>query len=509
MDNSQYSINRFQFWILVAILFFSMFIVALPMMGAFYIVGDLGASTDMASWSVTFFLVGAITTKPAGRVLSNHFGFFNVIKVSLGLTILVFIPILFVNNFNAFLAFRYLGGMASGPIFSAVTYICKNQRPPEETNFFLVLVLTILLVAPILGTVFGAVIAYADYWRLSFGAVYAMGFILYLLLFIFFRKSKTPLEQVPIDFVGIITFWISFTGLGFCLITGQIIDGFRSFAFNLILIVSSCIMLFFLIWNAMHPYRIIVWHHFKKPKVALAIIQLTFIIGFFSAINMLLSYWLTLYANYTVKWVGYTLSLTIIAPIGLLIVHHFRKSKGSIWVYCISLLILFGIAFGGSHLNVEVDLFRIGVIKLINGLSYAIALPIIVHNIEEALPGKEFLEGWILFVVFKLFGYLVAIATFAILWERRAAFYHWRLGGELTAISDPLQNTFRWLSFFNFTPLMKEEGLNVALNRQSRALALDDCFYLIAWISLSLLIITSLYATYEYLKSKKPKEAYL
>lgn len=491
------TVTKLEYWVLMGILTFSMLIIWLPNMGAFYILGDIGGGTVTASWGVTFCLLGNVITKPIGRVLSGKIGNYRLLKISLVLTLLTIFPMILTWDYNLYLVSRYLAGIFSGPIFSIVTNICRVHRTDNEIHFLMILVMCILLAAPICATTFGAVLAYEGLWRGAYMIIYFIGLVLLALVLILTKGHESPLSKDPVDWVGIITFWIGFTGWGFCLITGQLIDGFRSLAFNIVLALSTSVMLFFLIWNSMHKAPILPLGHFKKEKFAVAILHLTVVYLIYNAASLLLSYWLALYANYTVKWVGYLLSLNLIGPMAAIFVFKYRMTKLNIWFTVLSLGMMCCLTFGAGHLSVQVDLFRIAIIKIVLGLAFAINLPVVLYNIRTSFTTKDFGAGWAFFVIFKLIGTLVGIAYFSILWERRAAFYHWRLGGELTPFSVNLQRVFDVLNSFRFTPLMKDAGLNVALDRQVRSLALNDCFFLMTCILFGVFVLTIIYACFQ------------
>lgn len=92
------------------------------------------------------------------------------------------------------------------------------------------------------------------------------------------------------------------------------------------------------------------------------------------------------------------------------------------------------------------------------------------------------------FHIVRLISCGLGASLFVILWHRRQVFYYERLGENLTEFSQ------RTTDFLNRAQQFHMEGkkafaqLSALLTRQATALALDDCFYLMGWLSVFLAI---------------------
>lgn len=128
--------------------------------------------------------------------------------------------------------------------------------------------------------------------------------------------------------------------------------------------------------------------------------------------------------------------------------------------------------------------------KIIVGIALAIYLPPILFNIQKNTSKEDFSQAFCFFAIFRGLGSLIGTSGCHTLWERRSDFYHSRLGGQFTLFSQKTQLLFDKLNFFHFNPLMKESALNDALTKQATSLALDDCYRLLAWITVGVLVCT-------------------
>ncbi|WP_454783076.1 hypothetical protein [Legionella sp. WA2022007384] len=89
----------------------------------------------------------------------------------------------------------------------------------------------------------------------------------------------------------------------------------------------------------------------------------------------------------------------------------------------------------------------------------------------------------------RLLGSALGVSLFLILWHRREVFFHLRLGSNLTAFSPETQNFLQQAKLFHLQGKHALAQLNNYLTRQAIALALDDCFYLMGWMALSMMFL--------------------
>ncbi len=492
--------NQYRFFLLL--IFFALGIGALPAASTFYILGDLGGGIETASFAVSFFILGAIITKPLALTLGNNIGKVRLLRICLWAMLIFTIPMFFVKGYYSFLALRFLVGFASGPVFLIGTSMGGGLRAKEKLEGFIFRLILLMLIVPIFSAAFGAFISYQYSWQLSF--VIFNFFLIPLIYFSYawFENQEAPIVKAPVDFIGFFVFTITLMCLGFCLVAGQIVDGFRSIAFNYIFALGCVSLLFLIFWNIWQPYPILKFKILKNKRLLFNLTNTLALFLFYYAIIVLLSFWLHLYVNYSLNWVALGLLGTLIGPLFLLIVFKDRSKPIAIGLLTVALLLLSALSFYISSFNSEVNFGRIILAKLVSGIALAIALPAIIANIQSAVADEDFSYAFCLFAMFRMLGSFIGVAYFVMLWQRRAVFFYSRLGGELTLFSEQTKLVLMKLNRFGFTPAMKEAGLDDALIRQSQSLALDDCYYLIGWIMLAVAVISLL----DLWPSKKGKE---
>lgn len=495
-------LNRKQYALLLTIFFFQIFISSLPSMSAFFILGDLGGGVNTASYGMTFFLLGNISTKSLGPILTKNIGFIKSIKICSWLTFLTFFPVLFVNNYYLYLFFRFLNGFVSGPVFVMVLSFCASYLPQASQAGFIKRYLFLFITAPVVGAVFGGVISYNNYWQTAFFITSVFLFFIALFMEILFPKMETERSPIPIDIFGFILLALTMITLGFCLITGQVIDGFRSLAFNIVFSVGCVCLIGYILWSIRNPDAVLTYSYFKNADFSLIMFQTLWMVIFYFSLLILLPYWLHLYVNYSVSWIAFTSLLVLVGPLVVFATLHLLNSMHTFILTLLSFIMITVIAFFISTFNSEVNLGRIVISRFFLGVSYALFYTLIMFRLMKIAKPKELSNAFCLFAFIRGIASLVGIAYFTTLWQRRTTFYYTRLGGELNGSSDPTQEVLQMLNIFNFSPSMKAESLNIALSKQASSLALQDCCYLIGWIALTVLIVTCIYKLYSLYKPK-------
>lgn len=474
-------------------LIYTMFVISLPAMSVFYILGDLGGGLQTASYGVSFFLLGNMATKPLALSLGHRIGRLKLLKICMILMVLTSIPILYVQNYYSFVTIRFIQGVITGPMFLICTSMGGGLLHEKRLDSFIKFILLILITVPVISAGLAAVFSYQYDWR--WGFVFNLLYITIITIWtcIHHHHEEIPMTKEPFDWIGFIFFFIGVCSLGFCFITGQTIDWFRSDIFNIGLVTGLICISFYFVWHNVCDHPILQLRLLKHFRFACVMLNILLMYTCYYAVIILLPYWLHLFVNYSVFWVGVSMAGVLIGPIFLIIAYSLgalEQNKVRLWIISISFLILIFSSFYISHFNAEVNLSRIMLAKIIVGIALAIYLPPILFNIQKNSSKEDFSQAFCFFAIFRGLGSLIGTSGCHTLWERRSDFYHSRLGGQFTLFSQKTQLLFDKLNFFHFTPLMKESALNDALTKQATSLALDDCYRLLAWITVVILAYT-------------------
>jgi DHA2 family multidrug resistance protein len=204
---------------------------------------------------------------------------------------------------------------------------------------------------------------------------------------------------------------------------------------------------------------------------------------------ILLALWLNLWANYTPEWIGLLIGTMAFAGLFpfFLIEKRFRLVDNRI--YLILAIVLLAIScFHTMTFNVEVSFGQIAFSRILAGFGLALFLAPIFRLSFHSLPEDKMLHVLVLFQITRALSSGLGASIYATIWLRRQVFYHDRLGSQITAFSEQTKDFFTNAKQLHLQGEHANAQLDYYLQREATSLALDDCFYLMAWILIGLLL---------------------
>jgi MFS transporter, DHA2 family, multidrug resistance protein len=206
---------------------------------------------------------------------------------------------------------------------------------------------------------------------------------------------------------------------------------------------------------------------------------------------ILLSLWLHLYVNYTPIWIAVLIGNMALAAIlpGIFIVKEFGMVDTRIPL-AIAIIFLAISCFYTATFDMEINFARIAYSRVLAGIGLALFLPPIFRLAFFSFPQNASLEIVSIFHGVRTIACALGTGLYTILWQRRQIFYHERLGSQLTAFSMETKQFFKNAKQqFDIQGLFADARLEFFLDRQATSLALDDCFWLMGWILVGLLVL--------------------
>ncbi|MBS0603937.1 MAG: DHA2 family efflux MFS transporter permease subunit [Verrucomicrobia bacterium] len=472
------------------VLFSVIFNYTLSIMASPYIVGELGGSNDIATYTVTFFALGNALGVPLGRTLLNRIGTARFLVSAMLLFTLFSWTCAIAPTYPFFNASRFLQGFVSGPFYALGFHLFSSLQPTEKKGLFTSISLSIFTVGPVIGACWGGWIAYEWDWRWCF--YFNIPFLLFLAAFLHRRLKGFDAQVIrptSFDGVGYLVYFIGIFSLGFAVITGQELDWFRSSLIIVLFSIGIPSLLFFIFWEFNHPNPILYLNLLKNPVLLFALFNLAVLFSAYFGMIILLSLWLKLWANYTPDWIAAllgTMAITGLFPM-FLIDRRIARIDNRIFL-ALSIIFLAISCFHTMIFNVEIDLERIVFSRLLAGLGLALFLAPIFRLAFHSLPEEKNLHVLGLFQVTRALASGLGAAVYAVMWQRRQVFFHERLGSRLTPGSEQTQTYFAGAENLGLEGETATAQLDYFVQREATSLALDDCFYLMAWILLGVLL---------------------
>lgn len=485
---------------LIAI-FFVLFNFSLTNMAAVYIIGDLGSNNFTSPYTISFFGIGNAVSIPLADFLRKKVGFRRAILYPMALFTLLSFLTATIQNYPLFLFFRFLQGLSSGPLFLLFNSLILNFGNEYQQEEFPHYVLLIFLTSSVVSAALGGVIAYIWSWHLIFVVDGALLFVTSIFLYKELINIEDRIEPVSLDWIGFIFFSIAVISLVTFVTVGQELDWFRSPLLTTLFIIGLPSLIYFIIRSCYHEHPVVSFSLCKSSLLSFALIQVIFLFSSYFGLMILLALWLSLDVNYTPYWIAVAL-LTMTAGAMLFIrIIWKERYRSSLIILGMGILLIALSCFYSQKFNVEIDFKRIAIARILAGFGFVMFLPPLFCLIVKSYAVEYRLQVFTLFQLSRVISSSCGAALYTTLWQRRAIFYHERLGEELTAFSPLTKNFFEKLSHFKLSPEESLVTLSSALSKQCRSLALDDCLYLIGWIMVALLI----YLLYNYKLQKATK----
>lgn len=497
---------------LLLTLAFAMYNLTLPLIGGIYIVSDLGGNAYLSPYGVSFFCLGTVLGVPLGKEGMTKLDARQLFIVCMGLMALFSSALSLVTHYLSFVLLRLFEGIACGPLFMAIiNYLLPyaNQqrinssahetqptkqgilttyfkRKLHQNHFLVILVLTCFSSAPMVGACWGDWISFYFHWSATFWP--NIPICLFLMVYVGkgLKEYKKPPTAVIFDKVGYIFYAVAMLFLGTALTTGQEFDWFRSKWITFLFVSGS--LSFVLLWlysrNTEHP--IVEFQLFKNAYFSLGILTLLILFSLYFGVVILLSLWLKLYVNYTGYWIA-LLTAALLLGIWIPVFLDYEQYDPR-FPLIVSLLLLMISCFYSTQFNVDINFGRIVFSRGLVGLIIPVFLPALFRLCIHVFPKPQQLASATFFHIVRLLGSGLGAALYIILWQRRQVFYHERLGSRLTEFSEITQQFLQRAARFHLSNKQAYAQLQVYLDRQATALALEDCFYFMGWMVVVLLI---------------------
>ena len=475
-------------------LFFTLFSVifnyTLSIMASPYIAGDLGGSDDITTYTVSFFALGNALSIPLGRTLFPKIGTARFLFI--GLLLFAFFSWIcaIAPTYPFFNASRFMQGFACGPFYALSFHLFSSLEPKEKKELFSAITMMIFTIGPVVGACWGGWISYEWNWRV----VFYLNVPVLLFLAWFLRRQLKGFDaydvpKVHFDRIGYCAYFIAIFCLGIAIIMGQELDWFRSHLIITLTAIGGVSLLFFIFWEINHPHPLLYLALLKNPVLTFALVNLAILFSAYFGMVILLALWLNLWVNYTPDWIGVligTMALAGLFPI-FLIEKKMRLLDNRVYL-AIAIIILAISCFHTMTFNVDINFGRIAYSRILAGFGLALFLvPILrlcLHNLQE--ERMQHVLG--LFQVVRALSSGLGASVYATIWLRRQVFFHDRLGSQLTVLSPETQEFFVNAKKFHLQGDHADAQLEYFLQREATSLALDDCFYLMAWILIGLLL---------------------
>lgn len=312
-----------------------------------HIAGSLAVSPSQGTWVITSYSVAEAICVPLSGWLAARFGAVRVFLTAiLGFALFSLLCGLS-RSLEALILFRIFQGLSGGPIMPMSQTLMTRIFPPEKVGMALGLWSMTVVVAPILGPIFGGTIS--DDWSWHWIFFINLPVVAFCMVFAlrYIRQFETPTVRRPIDYIGLALLVIWVGALQIVLDEGRNADWFASPFICTLAVIAVIGFAAFLIWELTEANPVVDLSVFRQRGYTVAVVvQSIAYAGFFSAI-VVIPLFLQTNLGYTATYAGYATAFVgvlavIMSPVAAALMARFDVRRlitfGVVWLGLMSML---------------------------------------------------------------------------------------------------------------------------------------------------------------------------
>ncbi len=456
-----------------------------------YISGDLAVNpSSQGIYVITTYAVGEAISLPITGWLTRRVGGVKLISISLILFVFFSWTCGLSWTFGMLIVSRFLQGLVSGPLIPLSQTLIVMTHPSEKKNIALAIWSTIVIAAPILGPILGGWISYDYHWPWIFYINIPVGIISIAIIWTFLKKSETPTEKQPVDWVGLTLLAFGVACLQFILDQGEQHDWLNS---NMIRTASSISLVCFtllIVWSSTTRNPLIELSLFKIRTYAVSAFHIAIAYAIYFGSFVLIPLWLQQSMNYTSIWAGVSVAPIGIAPtlFSFFIAKLLPRTGAGFLLTLSFILFAFSCFYTVNILDTDIDLFHVGLSRFFLGCGVAFfIIPVFSLSVQDVPAQKLASAMGIFHFIRALFGG-IGTSVFTTMWIRRSEYHHATVGENVTSFSQQTNQFFDRLGELGLYGKQALTQMNELLNNQASVLAINDCFYFMGWLFFALLL---------------------
>ena len=458
-----------------------------------YIAGDLAVSNDEGTYVITSFAVGNAIMLPMTGWLTKRIGAVKLMALSAALFTIFSVVCGFSVSLPMLVISRFIQGLVAGPMIPLSQSLILSIFPPEKKNRALALWGSVVIAAPIFGPVVGGWITYNYSWPWIFFINLPIGILSVIPILLLLKPFETPTQRVRTDFVGLILLAIGVSCLQILLDKGQQWDWWNSERIRVLSITSFVSFAFLIGWELTDRQPLLELKLFKIPTYTLSVLFIAVTYALYFGTVVLIPFWLQVNMGYTATWAGLA-----VAPMGIIpficspLVGRMLEKMGPIRLLFICFILFAGSSFLTAYMDTDIDFYHVALGRFLFGSALLFMITPILALSGQGIPIQNLPSATGLFHFARSMMGAVGTSVFTTIWQRRTIFQH---SNVVTPVDSTSENLSLYMGQLNELGIKGKEALavtNVMADNQASMLALNECFFLMGWIVLGLLLFLPL-----------------
>jgi DHA2 family multidrug resistance protein len=452
------------------------------------IAGNLGASTDDATWVITAFSAANGVTVPLTGWLMGRFGVVRTFLFSVALFTITSGLCGLATNLPMLVFFRLLQGGVSGPMIPGSQALLIAIFPPRQRALALGIWSITALVGPVAGPILGGYISDNYYWGEVFLINIPVGIVCTLAVWAGMRGRETPTRKLPIDTVGLILLAVWVGSLQCVLDLGKNADWFNSELIVVLTIVAAIAFAAWLIWELTDAHPAVDLSLFQNRNFALGTAAFCLGYALFFANNLLLPLWLQQQLAYTATWAG-----LVSAPSGVVammmtpILARFGAKVDARWLATLAFA-AFGLSyFMRAGYTTYGDFTSFMLPLMVQGVAmsafFMAMLTISLQGVApERVPSATGISNFA-----RITGGSFAASIFTTAWDRRESLHQTRLADASSTFSPVFAQGARSLGQSGLSDHQAVGAVARQMIGQAYLLSSIELFWICGWLSFAMI----------------------
>jgi len=452
------------------------------------IAGNLGASTDDATWVITAFAAANGVTVPLTGWLMGRFGVVRTFVVAVSLFTLTSFLCGLSTSLPMLVVFRLLQGGVSGPMIPGSQALLIAIFPPQQRALALGVWAITALVGPVAGPILGGYISDNYHWSLIFLINVPVGGFSGFVAWRALKSRETPTRKLPIDTVGLILLAVWVGALQCVLDLGKNDDWFNSKTIVVLTVVAAIAFAGWLIWELTDAHPAVDLSLFRNRNFALGTAAFCLGYALFFANNLLLPVWLQQQLGYTATWAG-----LVSAPSGAVavlltpILTRFGAKLDARWLATLAFAAFAGSYFMRAGYTTYSDFTSFMLPLLVQGVAmsafFMAMLTISLHGISpERTPSATGISNFA-----RITGGSFAASIFTTVWDRRESLHQTRLADVSSPWSPVFGQAVQAISRVGLSNHQAAGVVAKLMVGQAYLLSSIELFWICGWLSLAMI----------------------
>jgi DHA2 family multidrug resistance protein len=452
--------------------------------------GDLGVSPDQGTWVITSFTVSTAIGLPLTGWLGRRFGEVRLFVVSvLGFTLFSWLCGLS-GSLATLVVFRVLQGAMAGPMIPLSQSLLLMNYPDEKKGLALAIWSLTAVVAPVIGPILGGWITDDYSWPWIFYINVPVGLVSAYVTWLLLHHRETDTSRVPVDAVGLGLLIVGVASLQIMLDKGNDLDWFGSPVIVALAVVAVVGLSYFILWELTDRHPIVDLSLFRGINFTVGTVAISLGYLVFFGNIVIFPLWLQTQMGYTATWAGFAAAfIGILALVVSPVIGHVMAKIDLRAVVSFAFIVFALVSFWNASFNTSVDFEHLVVPRLVFGLGVpCFFIPLIAMSLS-GLPASRVASASGLTNFLRILGGSFGVSLSVTLWDRRQAFYDYRLTEHITAFNPAVQHHLEQLRGLGLDSPAAIESLARSTSQQAFMLATNEFFWLSGWTFVALLVL--------------------